>query len=132
MKLWSIVLALVLALSAGGLEQKETVPRPRVVTAVEADYDGRLLHLRRSYTDEEKMRQVLTCLRAIKPLGTVAPEAELPEEGGTVTLLRSDGTAATWELRGGAYLRRDGGSWQTVDPEQAQQLPLLLAMLESD
>ena len=112
----------------------ETVPgQPRVVTAISALYDSGAVQLRRQYTDAQKMQAVLTFLRCLDPYGTAAEDPEsVGGNAAQITLVYSDESTKTYELRGDQYFRVNGGSWQNIRSEQAQELPLLLGLMESD
>ena len=128
-----IVLVLLCGVLLGGCYpiDAEIPGHPRVVTGITAAYESGAVTLRRSYTDSEKMQAVLTWLRCLKPYGSAEAVTEA-DSSATVTLHYSDSTEKVYELLAGQYLRVNGGAWQNLNPDQGQELPLLLGMLESD
>ncbi len=112
---------------------EQTASAPRVVTGISVSFHSDRLDLERQYSDSEKMRDLLTYLRCLKIYAPVEPEVEVPQrDRSRIILSFSDGTKKTYEQQGDCYMRLNGGPWYYVNPEQTQEFPLLLSMLESD
>ena len=112
---------------------KETPGHPNLVTHITADYQKGALVLHREYSNSEKVRSVLNYLRL---LNTYGPPEEQPE-GSKVSRIRitihfSDGEDKLYEQWADQYLRINDGPWALIDPQQGQELYLLLTMTESD
>ena len=111
----------------------ETPGSPRLVTAIEASFDGDTITLHRQYTSSEKLRAVLDYIRCLEIYGTPESDTGIPASNcGKIVITFSDGTTKTYEQRGDQFLRQNNGSWHYINMEQAQEFPLLLAMMESD
>ena len=130
-----IALLVLFSLILGGCcnINKETVGQPNLVTHIIADYQKGALVFHREYSNSEKVRSVLNYLRL---LNTYGPPEE-PPEGGKLSRIRitihfSDSTNKVYEQWADQYLRIDGGPWSLLDPQQGQELYLLLTMMESD
>lgn len=134
MRRLAILLLVVASLLPGcGHWARPGASRPRVVTGIEASFDSGSIQLHRQYSDSEKMRSVLDYLRCLKTYGKPEPEVVIPQiSSAKIVISFSDGSTKTYEQRGDQFLRQDGGPWQYIDPEQAQEFPLLLGMMESD
>ena len=127
------ILLFTLCLSGCTRLERPTEGSPRVVTRIEASFDSGTLTLHRQYSDSEKLRSVLTYIRCLKTYGKPDPDEVITAGNrGTILIFFSDGSTKTYEQRGDQFLRQDGGSWQYIYPEQAQEFPLLLGMMESD
>lgn len=132
-KLLVLVFALISLLPGCIHTQQQTIGSPRVVTGIEATFDSGTMQLHRQYSDGEKLRSVLTYLRCLKTYGKPEPEVVIPDiSRGKIVISFSDGSTKTYEQRGDQFLRQDNGPWQYIDPEQAQEFPLLLGLMESD
>ncbi len=127
--IWTILLCAVLSGCVG--REISTQNQPRVVTHITAEYNSGTIRLQRNYTNSDKMRSVLNYFRMLSPYGTAQ---QLPLEGNRVqiTVHFSDGSSKLYEQFADTYLRQDGGTWQYIDPQAGQQLPLLLGLMESD
>ena len=112
---------------------RETAGRPKVVVSVTARYDSGEIRLERKYTQDEKMQAVLLYFRCLK---VYAPLPSHPEEtAGSNAQIRidfSDGSSKVYRQFADQYLQVDGGQWHYIDPEQGQELGLLLGMLSGD
>ena len=127
------ILLFTLSLSGCTRLERPTEGSPRVVTGIEASFDSGTVQLHRQYSDSEKLRSVLNYLRCLKLYGKPEPEVVIPAlSRGHIVIFFSDGTTKTYEQRGDQFLRQDSGPWYYLNPEQAQELPLLLGMMESD
>ena len=131
----SAVMLMLLALLLSGCcsVNEETPGSPRLVTGVSASYQSGTIQLRREYTDGEKMRGILDYFRLVKTLGPPETDPETVEGNRIcVTVHYSDGTQRTYDQWADQFLRWDGGPWQRIQPEKAQELALLLGLTESD
>ncbi len=132
-KVMAAVLIVSIMLCGCSRQKENTVGQPKLVTRITAVFDSGTIRLERSYTDSDKMRSVLTYLRCLKTYGTVEPGSGMEEgDQATITLHYSDGTTKVYDQRDSQYLRVSGGDWKAIKPEQAQELPLLLGLMESD
>ncbi len=134
LKKWISMMVLLTALLSGCTQiNREDAGIPRVVTRIEASFDSDTLMLRRTYSDSEKLRGVLTYLRCLTVYGKPEPEVVIPQTNrGKITISFSDGTTKTYEQQGDEFLRQDNGPWYYINQEQAQEFPLLLKLMESD
>ena len=122
-----ILLSILLCGCTGPSEQHQM----KWVTRITADYQKGAIRLHRDFTDDEKIRPILDYFRTLSPYGTAQ---SLPQDGlyAQVTIYYSDGSQKVYEQQGDAFLRKNGGVWQNIDPEKGQELGLLLALSESD
>ncbi len=134
MRKWlGLVLIAALLLSGCTRIDQQVNGRPRLVTGIEASFDNGTLRLHRLYSDNEKLRGVLTYLRCLEIKGTVEPDTEIPGTSqGKIVISYSDGSSKTYEQRNDNFFRQDNGPWHYIDPEQGQEYALLLGLMESD
>ncbi len=103
----------------------------RVVTQVDVTCRQDEDIWQRHYTQPEKAQAVLSYLRLLKYRGTETPE----ETDGLlfeIQVLFSNGSQKAFFQQGDSHLRRDGGPWEKIDPEQGCKLLPLLERLPSD
>lgn len=103
----------------------DTQPLVRVVTRI----DVVTSQGSSSYTSEEKMNQILDCLRLIRPSGTPAL-APVGDET-CITLHFSDGGEVHYRQMADCFWQNQG-SWVSIDPERGEQLLSLIDRLPSD
>lgn len=85
------------------------------------------------YTSQDKMRQILNCLRDLGQKFTPAVDPDsLSGRVFTVSVLFSDGSSRLYETKSDLYVRFDGGPWQQADPKKLERLNLLLQSLPGD
>ncbi len=134
MKKWTILMMLLAILLTGCTRLDQQTPgTPRVVTGIEASFDGENLRLHRIYSDSEKLQGVLTYLRCLDLHGTPDPEEPIPQTNSArIVITFSDGSTKVYEQQADQFLRQDGGPWQRIDPDQAREFALLLKLMESD
>ena len=129
----SLLLLLVLILGGCSDVNAETPGRPRLVTGISAVYQKGAIRLERQYSDDEKMGAVLDYLRLLKTYGPAEVDPEATDGSRIqITLRFSDGSQKVYDQWADQFLRCDGGKWEQINPEQGQELALLLGMLESD
>lgn len=133
MKKMLILVLLAMLLAGCTRPNDDSIRPPRLVTGIEVSYNSGSIRLQRQYTDEKKMRSLLDYLRCLDVYGTAAADIPIPDVPiCRITLSFSDGTCKVYEQRDHRFLRRDDGPWHYIEPEQAQELPLLLGLMESD
>lgn len=133
MKKWFLLLLTSLLLLGCSNIDREEPGRPRVVTRIQASYDSSTMSLRRDYTDAEKMQAVLTYLRCLGPYGSAAPDTETAADPRVhIRLHYSDNTVKDYVQLSDQYLQIDGGAWQQIPVDRAQEFPVLLGLMESD
>lgn len=112
--------------SFGGCKEQE-VRAPAVVTKVQIRCIHNDEQICRSYTQEEEIRAVLDCLRLQRSKGTaqVDPERVMGDVF-EIQIGMSDGAQHIYRHRGGQYLSKDSGPWQTVSREHGTALYELL------
>lgn len=88
---------------------------------------------RRCYTDQDKMRTVLTYLRGLDPYedANAAPPA-VTDTDYRIEVAYSDGNGAIYLQKGNRYLQVNGQPWQTLDPEKAALLSEIFETTPSD
>ena len=107
--------------------------QPKLVTEIEVTYQSGPIRMHRRYDTSDKLRAVLTYFRTLKLYGNAdTEEANLSGSEARVIVFYSDGSQKVFEQRNDQYLRTDDGPWQYIDPDQGQDLLLLLKLLESD
>ena len=132
-KILVIILLLAAVLTGCSWVDPNAPTRPKLVVQVAVEYQDGAVTLRRSYTDDKKMRAVLDYLRYLDPSGTVDPAQLSPMVcQAWFELTYSDGTTKQYQQLGDRYLRCGSGKWRNIVTERAAELPLLLGMLESD
>jgi len=132
-KVFAVLVMVSMLLNGCARQGENSGSQPKLVTRITAVFDSGTIRLERSYTDSDKMRSVLTYLRCLKTYGTAQPQpGTAGDEHATITLHYSDGTTKIYDQQGSQYLRVSGGDWKAIKPEQAQELPLLLGLMESD
>lgn len=105
---------------------------PHVVTEISVQWmqDGTENH--RVYIQPGKMNKLLLYLRSLDPV----PKNEAPDPQAVpeyqITLQLSDGTVVRYTQLGITNFRKEDGSWQVIDPEDAIRLPLILAAVPGD
>ncbi|MCD7859073.1 MAG: hypothetical protein LUH51_02725 [Firmicutes bacterium] len=131
MRAWISLLCLLCGL-AGGCRAEESLPPCRTVTAIRVVYESGDYRFAREYRSDEKLQELLWYLRRLEPWGTLREEPAA--EGGDYYLILaySDGTSCLYRQRGEEYLCREGGQWQTINPERGAELSFLLATLPGD
>ncbi len=103
----------------------------RVVTQVDVTVRRNEESWQRHYTQPEKAQAVLNYLRLLKYRGTADPE-EATAASFEIQVLFSNSSQKTFFQQGDSHLRRDGGPWEKIDPEQGCKLLPLLERLPSD
>ena len=113
-----------------GTGREESWPVVSQIT-VTCEYEGTLT--RRVYTTEEKMRQVLNCLRRLGQKSTPSIDpAALSVRTYSITLTHTDESQRLYQVKGDRYIRICREPWKQVDPERISELHLLLQNLPSD
>lgn len=131
LKLWIPLLFCAFLLSGSAKEIRG--PLCRVVTGVEIACQHKDVHIKRHYTDSDKMEYVLIYLRLLEPVGK--PETDpgsVSADVYEITLQLSDGNKKHYKQKDHRYLCRDDGPWQAIAPEQAEGLYRLMRKLPSD
>lgn len=125
-KKWKIFLLLPLFLLTGC--QKGEPAKPRVVEQIQV----RCGDLTRVYTQDDKMRRILCCLRQLELAGYPGcdPERQAGNEV-RVELRFSDGSCSIWYQRCGSYVSRDLHRWRQLRRED-NSLRYLLYLMGSD
>lgn len=130
--IWALTLTVFLFFFSGCQKQ---IPRPvgRAVTQVDVIYRRPGQTLTRTYTQENKMRAILTYLRLLEPGGYAAIDPETTRgESSTITVTLSDGCQRVYHQQGSEYLRRDHTPWQRIRGLSSHQLYLLIHAIETD
>lgn len=131
---WIWVFSMLLCFSfLGGCQGREAQPLGRAVTKVEVTcrLPGKTLH--RTYTQENKMRAVLTYLRLLEPGGYAAIDPETTRaETSVITVTLSDGHRRVYQQTGSEYLRKDHHPWQRIRGISPKRLYLLAHAIETD
>ena len=129
-----IVLMALLCGGCGRASSPDREPGPfRVVAQIQVLYRNGPLSVRRSYTREDKMQQVLNYLHRIDPYGTPGEDPETA--GGSdflIELLYTDGSKKEYRQRSDRFMQINGGPWKQIDPEKAEDLSRILCELDSD
>ena len=118
-----------------GCKAKEFVPEEPLVyvTQVSVDYEYRLSHLRRSYTDSDKMDVFLYYLYDLSPHGKPEEDPEqIQGDSCKITLSLSDGTQRVYRQIGSQYLSIDWQPWQKINQGKGSVLFHLVNHIQSD
>ncbi len=103
------------------------------VTQVSVDYEYRLSHLRRSYTDSDKMDVFLYYLYNLSPHGEPDEDPEqIRGDSCRITLTLSDGTQRVYRQIGSQYLSVDCQPWQKISQGKGSVLFHLVNHIQSD
>lgn len=131
-KLISVILSAVLLLSGCGISRNADAGKKcRVVTGITIQYKNGTEVVQRHYSDQHKMRKVLTYLRWLDPWDIATPDA-VDEPMCEIRLDFSDGSMKHYAQKSHSYIRTDDGPWKEIDPDKGIRLPLLLAAIPSD
>lgn len=106
---------------------------PSLVTDIFISYHYGDMHLKRHFTDIQKIDIVLHYLYDLSPYGT--PEEDPEQIWGDccrITLTMSDGTHHIYRQQGGRYLSVDNRPWQKINENQSAALFPLLMRIQSD
>ena len=105
----------------------------RVVTEVTVTYVYGPVHTQRSYTHDEKIRQILNYLRQINPYGDPAENPETADGSDYhITFHYSDGCQESFRQKGDRFLQGSDGVWRNIDPKKAMRLGFILGKMRSD
>ena len=131
-----ILLACLLSCSASGCTRNPGDSNHaglRVVTAVTVIYENGPINTQRHYTTDGKIQQILDYLRLIVPYGKPEEDPETADGSNYhIVLSYSDGQQKAYRQKGDRYLQGTDGSWQKIDPSQAEELGRIIGQLESD
>lgn len=103
----------------------------RVVTGISIRCERETGVTQRHYTDQHKMRKVLTYLRWLDPWDRARPDSS----DGTAYEIRldfSDGSSKQYSQKSDRYFRPHGSFWREIDPDRGGRLDLLLAAVPDD
>ena len=130
-----VLFCLMLGIGLTGCHRSRN-PEPtslRVVTEITVTYDYGSVHALRSYTHEEKMRQILNYLRQIDPYGDPAENPETADGSDyRITCHYSDGSQKCYRQKGDRYFQGADGIWRNIDPKRAMHLGFILGKMRSD
>lgn len=127
----AVVLCFMILLS--GCDRKT----PEIAHSVVSHADVICNHSGKSYTmtyrHPKKLEAILNYLRCLRYKGRpeTSPE-QLAGDSYEIRLSMSDGSTRTHRLQDYAYLRRNGGEWEKIDPMQGRSLMLLLKLMPED
>ncbi len=137
MKKRLLLLFLFFALFFSGCQKdpapKETAPLCHVVTRAEVVLHQGDTVLRKTFTQDSKIRSVLQYLRLLEYTGDTAEPT--PREGSPLyifTFHYSDGSRHTLQQQGWDYIRRDDGPWQVLHPSRSRNIIPLFRLLPGD
>ena len=89
--------------------------------------------LKRTYTQENKMRAVLTYLRLLEPGGYAPIDPETTRtENNVITVILSDGSRRVYRQTGTEFLQKDHHPWQRIRGISPKRLYLLIHALGAD
>ncbi len=132
-KITILLLCCFCAVLFGGCDKTDNTPICRVVTGVEINCQHEDVHIRRYYTDTEKMEYVLIYLRLLEPMGHPAKNPDTVDaEVYEITLQLSDGNRKIYRQKDHRYLSANSGPWQSITPEQAEGLYRLMRKIPGD
>ena len=104
-----------------------TVTRIRIFCEPSQDLTHRI------YTDPEKIRSVLLCIRQLGPDFPAGTDVDtLPGQTLTLTLYCADGSQVRYRLRNNQYLQKNNGVWRRINGETASGFFQLLLQTEGD
>lgn len=125
----------ILCLLLSGCKAQDPVPEDPLVyvTQVSVDYEYRLSHLRRSYTDSDKMDVFLYYLYGLSPHGKPEEDPEqIQGDSCRITLTLSDGTQRVYRQMGSRYLSVDCQPWQEISQRKGSVLFHLVNHIPGD
>lgn len=89
--------------------------------------------LDRYYSDPEKLRIILLCIRQLGPDFPTAEDVEaLAGKTLALTLYCADGTTHTYRIKNNQYLQKDAGPWRQINADHASGFYQLLTILPPD
>ena len=110
-----------------------TEPALVYVTEISIDYQYRQSHLRRHYTDSDKMDVILYYLYDLSPHGQPEEDPEqIQGDSRKITLTLSNGQTRIYRQIGSQYLSVDFHPWQKISQKKAGVLFHLVNHIESD
>ena len=132
-KRWIWVISLLFCFSFFSGCQSNVRPLGRAVTRVEVTCRRPGQTLQRTYTQEHKMRAVLTYLRLLKPGGYASIDPDTTRtESSMITVTLSDGSQRVYLQSGSEYLRKDQLPWQRIRGISPNRLYMLIHAIEAD
>lgn len=123
-----LILSLVSISGLSGCTGTAHKPKPmRIVSQIEADFQGSGGKMHRNYQDPHKMEQILNKLRLLE-LNTEPqnPPVNLFADTLKITLHFEDGSRKRYKLHSGRYLCSDTYGWRSVRETEAQKLLSLI------
>ncbi len=135
MKLFGKILILmtVLCLRASTAAAVPQPEPPSLVTQIQVSYHYGDMHIRRRYTNTDKIDVILYYLYDLLPGGT--PQEDPEQIWGDccqIVLTESNGGSHVYRQQGGRFLSVDNHPWQTVSQRKTAVLFPLLLNMESD
>ena len=127
------ILILSVFLLFSGCSGKESQTAFPLVTEITVHYENGPIHGQLHYTEDEKMRLILTYLRLLNPYGQPPENPEAAD--GTlfeIVLTHADGSHTTYQQKADQYLKTGQSPWLCIPPQKAVELSLLLGYLEED
>ncbi len=131
-KLWLLWLMMFCFSGCAAPQSGEEKPLS-LVTDVTVSYHYGDMHIRRHFTDTDKIDIVLYYLYHLSPGGTPKEDPEqIWGDSCRILVTESDGSRHIYRQQGGRYLSVDNRPWQKVSPKKSAVLFSLLLNLESD
>ncbi len=131
-KLW-LVWILIVCLSGCTAPQSDRLKPVSLVTAVTVSYHYGDMHIRRHFTNTDKIDIVLYYLYHLSPGGTPKEDPEqIWGDSCRILVAESNGSRHIYRQQGGRYLSVDNRPWQTISEEKSAVLFPLLLNMESD
>ena len=132
MRKWWAFLCLMVVLSGCGVVQATLPPSP-VVTQIVAEGEYEQTQIYRIYTSDEKMRQILLFIRALRPKHNANMDPQLLDTPiVTISVTHRDGAVKQYHLRGRRFFRENEEQWKKVDSEALENLYQAIWNLPSD
>lgn len=132
MKYLPMLIVLCLILTGCSPTKPEAEPL-KLVNSVEIDFQLQQEHLKRLYTDAEKIDVILHYLHRLSPHGSANSDPEqLIGERCKITVRMSGGQAHTYRIQGKQYLSVDLKPWKNISRDRCAVLYHLVRRIESD
>ncbi len=131
-KIWILLFLITFLSACAPALPPESAPLS-LVTEVHVSYHYADMHIKRHFTNLDKIDTVLFYLYSLSPCGTPTEDPEqIWGDNCRIVLTESDGSQHIYRQQGGRYLSVDDRPWQTIPENKSAVLFPLLMNMESD
>jgi hypothetical protein len=129
-RIWPVILIVLLFIP--GCKSTNPPGKP-VVSQISVIYGTSSNSIQRIYTGQQKMQQILNCLRTLGQQFTPFTDPEtITAPQYTIRILSTDGSSRSYCVKSDRYIRTGSEPWKQADPERISKLNRLLQSLTPD